>query len=179
MDYIVLSYYYLFLESSSPKIHQRITQTKAETFGSDYGTFSRQDYSALTHSSNIIKNEISSSDITGVASHGKHTRATEHVIKLGNKNFSHVRWLRVCLPWLCYPKEWWFMSITMSWIKAPQSSHFQGAFLILAFGIAGGSVLCISEILSKYFPIWFNILIERSAYLKRHLMDLIHQLTVR
>ena len=28
---------------------------------------------------------IRASDITGVASHGKHTRATEHVKKLGNK----------------------------------------------------------------------------------------------
>ena len=28
---------------------------------------------------------ISARDITGVASHGKHTRATEHVKKLGNK----------------------------------------------------------------------------------------------
>ena len=30
-------------------------------------------------------NMISARDITGVASHGKHTRATEHVNKLGNK----------------------------------------------------------------------------------------------
>ena len=44
-------------------------------------------------------NMISARDITGVASHGKHTRATEHVKKLGNKIeqnfvpqfFSHVR----------------------------------------------------------------------------------------
>ena len=33
----------------------------------------------------MIKNEISSSGITGVESHGKHTRATEHGKKLGNK----------------------------------------------------------------------------------------------
>ena len=41
----------------------------------------------LTHGSN---NEITFG-ITGVASYGKHTRATEHVKKLGNKNVSHVR----------------------------------------------------------------------------------------
>ena len=37
---------------------------------------------------------ISARDITGVASHGKHTRATEHVKKLGNKieqNFPVVK----------------------------------------------------------------------------------------
>ena len=37
---------------------------------------------------------ISARDITGVASHGKHTRATEHVKKLGNKikqNFPLVK----------------------------------------------------------------------------------------
>ena len=37
---------------------------------------------------------ISASGITGVASHGKHTRATEHVKKLGNKieqNFPLVK----------------------------------------------------------------------------------------
>ena len=38
-----------------------------------------QDCSALNHGSNMIKNEISSSGITGVASYDKHTRATEHV----------------------------------------------------------------------------------------------------
>ena len=36
-------------------------------------------------------NMISARDITGVASHGKQTRATEHANKLGNKFFSHVR----------------------------------------------------------------------------------------
>ena len=39
-------------------------------------------------------NMIRSRDITGVASHGKHTRATEHVKKLGNKiehNFPLVK----------------------------------------------------------------------------------------
>ena len=39
-------------------------------------------------------NMISATDITGVASHGKHTRATEHVKKLGNKikqNFPLVK----------------------------------------------------------------------------------------
>ena len=37
---------------------------------------------------------INARDITGVASHGKHTRATEHVKKLGNKieqNFPLVK----------------------------------------------------------------------------------------
>ena len=40
------------------------------------------------------KKNISARDITGVASHGKHTRATEHVKKLGNKieqNFPLVK----------------------------------------------------------------------------------------
>ena len=40
------------------------------------------------------KKMISASGITGVASHGKHTRATEHVKKLGNKieqNFPLVK----------------------------------------------------------------------------------------
>ena len=49
-------------------------------------------------------NIISASGITGVASHGKHTRATEHV----------------CLPWLCYPKECWFVSIT--WLMIDEES---------------------------------------------------------
>ena len=105
-------------------------------------------------------NMISARDITGVASHGKHTRATEHVKKFGEQNwtkfsaskiwtpklprkrlwqfcraqiflaenfvqfcspiFSHVRWLRVCLPWQCYPKESWFMSIT--WLIIDEES---------------------------------------------------------
>ena len=46
-----------------------------------------RDYSALTYGSNKIKNEKSSSGIIGVASHGKHARATEPAKKFGNKIF--------------------------------------------------------------------------------------------
>ena len=44
---------------------------------------------------------LSARDITGVASHGKHTRATEHVKKLGNKieqNFPLVKFGPPKLP---------------------------------------------------------------------------------
>ena len=50
-------------------------------------------FRALTHGSDIIKNEISSSGINGIESHGKHTRATKHVkkLKICSSIFSHVR----------------------------------------------------------------------------------------
>ena len=48
--------------------------------------------------------------------------------KIGEQNwtkfcspiFSHLRWLRVCLPWQCYPKESWFVSIT--WLIIDEES---------------------------------------------------------
>ena len=90
---------------------------------------------------------IRASGITGVASHGKHTRATEHVKKYGYGNFvraqiflaenfvqfcspifSHVRWLRVCLPWQCYPKECLFVSII--WLMIDKESCFEEIMLL-------------------------------------------------
>ena len=82
-------------------------------------------------------NMISASGITGVASHGKHTRATEHLKKLGNKieqNFPLVflaeNFVQFCSPifshvrWQCYPKESWFMSITWLTIDGESCWYF-------------------------------------------------------
>ena len=82
-------------------------------------------------------NMISVRDITGVASHGKHTRATEHVKKLGNKIGQNFPLSKIWAPKLPRKRLWQFCRADQIFLAenfrfnfVPQFFHMFGDFRV-------------------------------------------------